>query len=422
MRTLPFLIAGFFLLAFVSQFAMAENVNSGSAVMSITPKSKKPSEISGSDWTEEEKAQMRASYEKNCGPLGANQKLPVCSQDEAYRLAGNASSYLGYYFMNYSKFGAANPKSKENLEKLKASMQACLVDKSGNCSSEDRDNIMSALVQHNLGKEIRKMSLINATNQENIKSMPESNMAYDKSLGYSGPTEKVIYKVTPEELDGKVTLNRNTKIEEEKAILGKEFLSEYNTFLDTYTKTTAENEDWHYVAAIPNGGDLQSNLIAKEQNGPNAKIDTETHRIDMNSQSNQRTTQIVEDFKKSIKDPIDSLSVGKDGPKVDYKKFNEDTKLDTLGLSGKHLGAKKEDGTITTGAEAAPAFVADINKAIDQQIAEKQKTLSKGSDGEIASISSYSVSDEAFRKFLDDIWPSSVAKDTSYAPMDAKKP
>lgn len=316
-------------------------------------------------------------------------------QSDAFKAAQEASTYLGTYMQNFGHFGIMRPAREKLLAKTHESIKLCLQG-SSRCTDERKVEVMNALVQYNLGKDLRRMMLENSTNYENIKSMKGAEPVPGLKARSSIPEP---FKLEEKEVEAATTFLMDAGKTKEREILGPAFVNEYRSFLNEYSNTTPEQEKWHYVAQKLPGEDMW--VLARGPDG-NPMVDRERFQNDQLSQHHKSVRQASEFVQKSITEP--KLK------KVNADTFRAESDIDE-DLLTKDLGLKmypvvnKDTGKLLDEQESAVAYVRVINGAVE----EAQKKGKLAAEGKKV-VAGYSIDPDKFRDFLDEIWPPSVGK------------
>lgn len=315
-------------------------------------------------------------------------------QSDAFKAAQEASSYLGSYIQNYGHFGVARGDRDKLLKRTHESIQLCLQGSSA-CTDERKIEVMNALVQYNLGKDLRRMMLENSTNFENIKSMKGAQPIHSLKGRTTTPEP---FKLKEEDVAAATTFILDSKKMQERDILGPTFLNEYRSFLSEYSNTTPDRKDWHYVAQKLPGEEMW--VYARGQDGK-PLVDEERFRNDQLSQRDKTIQEAAKFVQKSITEP--KLK------KVNADTFRAESDIDS-DLMTEKLGLKMypvlntDTGKVLNDEQSAVAYVRRINGVVEE--AQKRK---KPADG-VKVVTTYTIDPDAFRNFLDEIWPPSVGK------------
>lgn len=384
----------------------------------------------GANCVSDAKAKTSSSAGGNCLP-----------QHDAFRRAGEAASYLGHYYTNFTPFAYEMRDMKEDERKnYYDSIRECVAD-SPKCTKEGRATVLKAMVQYNFGKQIKSMVLENNTRSENMKSIDlgakgwrELGARAPKVLTHNGrlrtgTTLKNTFRLNPYK---SIAGDTSALSDGQRAILGNNFMNEYRNFIDEYSSTTGQRgpkSRWHYVhartSAVP-GGAGTSKIVADGANrdpliGKNT-IDHNRLDADARSQSTRGASEIVKNFKDSLHRQTVERKVKINGKVVTRE--TEWSKTDPSDILAVDVGfgvIVQEDpenpGKLLTNKEVAQGIVLKINNAIHQKEKEvsrkkieARKPSSSGAPAKELPPESIWVDVERFDKFLDAIWPAEIAK------------
>lgn len=364
-------------------------------------------------------------------------KDPRCaSQAESFKRAAQASSYLAHYMKTQSLF-ATRMKDDANVLKTNEAIKNCTTGPS--CSSEDQALMMAALIQYNLGKEVKSMILQNNTNEAALKSIPEQRVLRGKNqhrLG-TGFSYEDSFKLNPANLGAREEFSLDAKKIQERQMLGEEFKKDFEKFIDVYSSTTDGKERWHYVASPPGAGNGSDGAAvgntAKNQkhytwdldpaDGFRPKLNKPRFEYDQKIQMSKNVRQVVTNFKDSLVAPS-VINDDKNQPATDPNQAaqnqskakpaknpneikitnpKEDLRFTELGLGVPERMQIGKDPIkdVTTDEKVIAENVVGI---INRQVAEaERKVASNGKGGK--NIPNVQVDIKDFDAYLDRIWP-----------------
>lgn len=361
------------------------------------------------------------------------------SQADAFTRAGEAASYLAHYYQRYTPYANEMREIEKNGE-LKAYQQKIrnCVTGQGACDDKDKSEVLKAMVQYNFGKEIRAQVIEGRTRSELMKSVDLGPQGW-RAIGVRNPP-KILTKYNALKtgslrkstfrLDLKklVVVDPNDMSMADRQKLGSEYLTHFNEFIDSYSKTTATHSRWHYVSAKSSALGAENIYRAewddKNQDSKLGKtlINKNRHGIDQRSQNTQTVNEIVKSFKDDLHKDQLRREVALYDPAT--KKTKKETKtvhpgqvaVNDIGL-GLATDIDPETGTFVKPKDVAAGLVVTINKAIqdtEDDIGKKREarvpsSASGASQSRLKYIPTVSVNVEKFDRFLDAIWPADVA-------------
>jgi hypothetical protein len=357
-------------------------------------------------------------------------------QDDAFRRAGEAASYLGHYYMNFTPFaGELNSMQPAERQKFHESIRLCVAN-DPKCTDSMKTTVLKAMVQYNFGKDLRAQVVENTARAERMKTasadLPaefwrSNRTSAQRVMTHKGALKTGSLRTTTFRLNAKAdyVFDWNTKSAAERARLGNEFMQQYRGFVDNYSKTTQQKSRWHYVTA--KGAGVLGNTYKPvddfrnlDQKTGKLAINRERHDADMRSQNTQKVNEIIHSYKESLnKESVmrEQMVNGKATP-VDTKWSNTDPAVVMANDLGMGLPAKQENGKDIDPKTIARGLILSINKAI---VTTEETMAKRGSSARVPSssgasapppktIPSVNVDAEKFDQFLDAIWPADVAK------------
>lgn len=358
-------------------------------------------------------------------------------QDDAFRRAGEAASYLGHYYMNFTPFaGELNNMKPAEREKFHESIRLCVAN-DPKCTDSMKTTVLKAMVQYNFGKDLRAQVVENTARAERMKTasadLPAEYWRSQRTnaqrvMTHRGALKTGSLRTTTFRLNAKAdyVFDWNTKSAAERARLGNEFMQQYRGFVDNYSKTTQQKSRWHYVTA-KGAGVLGSTYkpVADHRNldqkTGKLAINRDRHDADMRSQNTQKVNEIIHVYREATHKEGIVREVEENGEKVPrVVKWSETNPADVVANDlGMGLPRQQDkNGDDVDPKTIARGLILSINKAIvttEETMAKKgNKARVPSSSGASApppkTIPSVNVDAEKFDKFLDAIWPADVAK------------
>ncbi len=372
-------------------------------------------------------------------------KKKCLPQTDSFRRAGEAASYLGHYYTNFTPFAHRlhSMKDSERAE-FHESIRNCVT---GNpaCGEKEKTELLQALVQYNFGKELRAQVLENNSRAERMKTA-SADLPASYWRGFQTNAQRVM---TGKDKSGQPTLRtgslRTTTFRldpkkdyvldwtkapaDQRARLGNEFMQEYRGFIENYSKTTQTKSRWHYVRAESSAllgstfkaADDPANLDPKMGKH---KVDRDRHFNDMRSQSTESVNEIIHSYKEALHKDGVQREREQDGKwkkaHVAWKDVNPNDILTADTGFGLARDVDEKTGEPIDPKTVARGIIVSINDAIvrtEENMAKKGAARSRlpagasgASRGRPPMIPSVTVDVEKFDKFLDAIWPADVAK------------
>lgn len=375
------------------------------------------------------------------GTGGEAKNLGKClPQNDAFRRAGEAASYLGHYYTNFTPFAAEIRKMEKDGTRgnFHEAIRQCITNDPA-CDQEKQRTLLKALVQYNFGKELKGQVLANNARAERMKTasaeLPAQywkgfNTNAQRVMTHRGALKTGSLRTSTFRLDATkdYVLNWDKLSASQQAALGNNFMNEYRNFVDNYTKTTQLKSRWHYVPAKSSALMGSTFKAADDFRSQDAKrgtlaIDENRQKLDMRSQDTQKVNEIVYSYRKSMQE--DSVRRRVKNPDTGKE---EESRVSWVGGHPGHilqsevgfgLIQQEEKGERVDPKVVAQGLILSINKAIvdtEDNMAKKNAAARSPSAATGASapppkvIPSVSVDVEKFDKFLDAIWPADVAK------------
>lgn len=374
-------------------------------------------------------------------------------QMESFKRTSQAYSYLAFYMQNYSAYGRMVNNAPAEVKKNQEAVAACLT---GKCDQEQKDRMMAALIQYNLGKGVKSMILKSRTNKENMASLSvprqkDYGMDFSQSTDpallkgkqqmprQTGAVYKDSFKITKRDLAEATAFRVDPKLIKEKADLGAEFKRQWESFIDEYAATTNTKQAWNYEYAQPKqtGGEQKHDTWVLDPDTKAPRLNNQRFMEDVQTQNSKMVKDTVDEFKKSLKKPVferekeeeekKTMIAGtqpkqplpgqakpddKQKPKKDpnaltvKSDLDKDLRFSDLGLGMPLAGVRDSDKKVTTDPrEISVGIVGTINSKIDETMAKKRSLASKKD-----TIMDVQIGVANFDAYLDKIWPPSQIK------------
>ena len=336
--------------------------------------------------------------------------LPIRGQNEAFTTAAEVMSAYGGYFQSYGVFSDKNARQKaaQNIANCLNGLTNC-----------DKQNLLTTLVNYNLGRRVRGMILENQTNAQNMKALQlpkdglfraavgrKDNKDKDSDVGLRSRAESQQKGRKSFRFQVDSNFGVSQLAIQQKEILGDEFLRDYRLFMDSHLEVKEEDAGHFSRAKVENSG--QGAVDVQERKEGQVQVDVAQYTAVAQAQKNQNIQKHVQEFKQELsKDKAPTLEVK--GTTAEVK--NWDNKFEYVALGGARLQDDKTQKLVNVnymkdknGAAVARDIATSINKQIDEQ--EKKRPPAPG--GQKTQLS-YNLSIGEFDKFLDEIWPPSAS-------------
>lgn len=357
----------------------------------------------------------------DCGP-GKNENALCGRQNESFKRAAQAASYLGHYMQHFSRYGVVMKDDKQVAATHRA-LKACLT-ASGDCDADARNRVMAALMQYNLGKEVRAMIVENNTNEQNMKSLGRP-LRLRQRAGASlinrrqaGQSYDESFKLTARDLAEAVKVRIDPALLQQRNMLGEEFRRQYLNFIDTYSQTTEQaiHQRWHFKSVPPGTAAEEHSALAglDDQSKPKKRghhvweldpqtkaprIKRERYEEDVRVQKSQPIQTIVKEYKESVTAPEIKLDKEKKQGTIESP-ISENLKFD-----GVAIGMPKQfdivGGEKVTDPEKIPFLIAGN---INEKIKKAEKDEARGRPNVVTNVQ---ISIDNFEAYLNKIWPPS---------------
>jgi hypothetical protein len=395
-----------------------------------------------------EEPNVNCAQEVKGGYAKTGKKSECLPQSAAFLTAKEAAAYLGHYYQNFTPYASQlhNLQKDGKLHGYQNAIRDCVT--GGPCDADMQREVMKAIVQYNIGKDIRAQILENKTREENMKSIdpgpagwrnldaaPTRILSSNNTLRTTGHLRKKTFRLDPDKLQ---VFDPSQLSEEQRRALGASFLREHNMFLDAYQKTTSSHSRWHYVAVkssavagfqanYENGLPKQDAYIA----APDARnLDPRLGKTQINqgrldrdvrSQGTAKVNEIVQSYRKEMQQEKVDRYLPEQGDSEKFKKGSVEAYRVAHKDLGLGIGTDKDQvtGRELSPREVAQAVVVTINKAI--HVTEQKHKAQKDEEGRVPSAlpdsskskatpTTVSVNIKGFDDFLEAIWPADVAK------------
>lgn len=320
-------------------------------------------------------------------------------QADAFQRASQAAKYLAYY-MQMEKF---KPDYREQIKKV---VEKCLTNPDS-CSGKEKEIVLGAAVQHNLGKEIRHMVLQNNTNMNNMKSLNTgADFLFNGKYWIQGSKAKELdtpYKLDPSQVGDSPISLLSKKEAREKEILGNDFLREYGIFLNTYAKTSgrygdgsADKSRWH----------LNTVRVPSKRSGGEVDV-IRAGSIDKKSFEADKKSQDIKIIDKTIEEKLQAAN-DRNIDQETRDKLTIDT-INTIALNPTEMATA--DGKIVEEKNMHRVMAEGLNIQYDKAIEKERAKRDPASAGKnIERKIDIDFNEKEFSQFLDEIWPPSAAK------------
>lgn len=382
---------------------------------------------------------------------------------DAFTTAGEQATFLGAYQMSFGPYGSANG-TKEDREKMiretAKAIDDCLNGRA--CNNEKQEKVLKALVQYNMGQDIKMMMLTNNTNREKMKSLDyaadptkkanhqgylnqaeiEASLGRGKSVSvdqtdpikpYQVSKEAALTRTTGSTKDEffqlaeeKVNHSIDAEYMQEREILGEKFLNDYGAFLDGFA-TTEDKHERRFYKYVPSKADSNVYVYDESQSGisDNRKrfsVNQERFAEVQSEQQNPNVRKALADYKGRMtkiegrQGEDGKVQITSEGSSPQELGIGEMANIDPSEWDGVDFKDLMQDGKITD-ANRARAVARVINTSIvkagkdKQQEEEKSRKLASGASADNPKwIHNVVLSPESFDQFLDEIWPTSAKR------------
>lgn len=385
----------------------------------------------------DKRAALDADYKGATGNAAKN--LTKClPQHDSFRRAGEAASYLGHYYTNFTPFAAElrNMKPDERAA-FHDSIREC-VQGHPSCDAKKQQMMLKALVQYNFGKELRAQVLENNARAERMKTasadLPaqywrEHRTNAQRVMTHRGALKTGSLRTTTFRLNAKkdYVFEWSKATQHQKDQLGSAFMDQYREFMNTYSQTTQQKSRWHYVSAKSSALMGSSYRAADDFRNQDPKtatfgVNRERHDADQRSQNTQKVNEIVHSYKDALRKDgmIREVERRANQWKTEHVAWTDLPPNDIMTAdTGLGLIRQEENGERVDPKLVAQGMILSINKAIvdtEDNVAKKnalQKARVPAGNARASGpkvIPTVMVDVEKFDKFLDAIWPADVAK------------
>jgi len=396
-------------------------------------------------------------------------KCAYMPQADAFETAGEQALFLAVYQRSFGPYGLdKNPKERNQLLKeTAAAINDCLA--GANCGAKKQELVLRALIQYNMGQDIKRMMLTNNSNKVRMQSIEDyskdargkikldpaaidASLAQGKTFTYENGKGNLARanrgESSQSRLSQRSTISRRAstakdpyfsmKEDEIKSsvhpddlknleLFGERYLKDYSAVLDRYSKPDESNQ-YKYVP-------VKETYVYSEAEGKTA-LDPAA-RFEEVKQEQERIIagKALENFKQTLAPvSVRTLSDGRVG--VDTAGFRQEVTglgvaqdvdqaryADKLKIQFDDINNNTTLDPTTRNARAITRVVnAQIKSAVDERLAKDKATAAKAGratasvqrDGRPAPIANTKVNvvlnPADFDKFLNEIWPSSAAR------------
>lgn len=397
-----------------------------------------------------------ANRTKDICTTNEHNKCAYMPQADAFETAGEQAVFLGAYQMSFGPYGAAQGDTKRNeiLQKTATAIDDCVNGRS--CGADKQELVLKALIQYNMGQDIKRMMLTNNTNKERMRSIEnygkgkdgknwlntqeiENSLATGKSFTYTNGPDKMVRanrgetsqskigkksdisrkagtgKDTYYQLDeGTVNASIDSNYLKEREILGEQFLKDYGLFLDTYAKP---EEGAHYKFVKARETYVYDEGAGKRTLDPNALFEERVQE-----QQKKEIQEAMKTYRQSLK-PVEGqlqadgkMGMNLSGMRSDVIGLGEMATVNPVNFPGLNVEDLKKDGALDSAGNAkAVARVVNqsIRQAAEAKLAEdaaaaRARSPASGPPISGAKPNTYvnvTLSPKTFGDFLDEIWP-----------------
>ena len=388
-------------------------------------------------------------------------------QNDAFTTAGEQALFLGVYQQSFGPYGMAQDPVKRNklLKETAVAINDCLA--GSNCGPKQQELVLKALIQYNLGQDIKHMMLTNNSNANRLRSYEdyskdsrgkikmdpkaiENSLAQGKTFSYQSGAENLARANRGESSQirsgAQSTISRRAGIARERdqvfsvsedkvgghldpaavqaqEIFGEKYVKDYGAILDFYSKPNIA-ADYAHVKA-------KDTYIYDEKLGK-IKLDPASRLEDIKQEQQRflKSGKPLADLKETLSPP--QFATGPDGKPIynasglrrSATGVGEIQKVDTDAYA-KALKLKFDDLPLNSPTGNAKAVTRIINAQIKNAADEHRASVAAKKPGGRNTASSMQapkaaadpdlkinvvLDPKAFDTFLDEIWPSSAAR------------
>ena len=371
-------------------------------------------------------------------------------QADAFEVAGEQASYLGAYQLMFGPYGQTMNKAERD-KKLRETSKA--IDDCVNGRPCKEELVLKAMVQYNMGQEVKRMMLTNSTNREKMRSLEDLSEGYlnrpnlkssdiakslsqGKTFDYETAVTKEHPKPTKEKREAEISRQYGsarpqifsvdektvrTQVDEnllkDGEILGETFVKEFGVFMNTEkSRTEARDDARRFYKYIPA---REGKVFTIDQSGGNTQINQERFTEVSNEQNAKGVRDLAERHLKKLEGAKISAVDDKGGKKrigsenfdpkemgvgefqkVDESQFS-DIKFDDINNN------KELDQNTKESQKIARVLNSQFEKSAREQLASRapgRSIASAGSDLSHVPVQ-VTLSPDTFGEFLDEIWP-----------------
>lgn len=391
------------------------------------------------------------------------------AQADAFSTAGEQAAFVGAYQMYFGPYGRITNEEDRNklIRETAASIDDCINGR--DCGADKQEKVLKALMQFNMGQDVKRMMLTNNTNKEAMRSIDNSADAMTRAKGQGVLSQSEIEqalgrgrdvtvdtadKVKPYQTAKTTNLSRSTgptkepyyqlneaevthKIDDtylrEREILGEKFLKDYSAFLDDFSAADdrISKRFYKYVPTkadgkiyVYEGKGSVINCYKDEkwcrENGSLALNQERMSEVQI-EQQNKKVREMIATYKQNLK-PIQGFRgedgkahITGEGSNPQDLGFGEMAEIDPAQFPEINFSDLMENGKISAANRSravARVVNAQFKRAADEADKEKAKDRKIASAGEKNPnwIHNITLSPQSFDQFLDEIWPSAAGR------------
>jgi hypothetical protein len=388
-------------------------------------------------------------------------------QNDAFSTAGEQALFLGVYQQSFGPYGSTQGEKQRNelLKKTAVAINDCLA--GSNCGPTQQELVLKALIQYNLGQDIKHMMLTNNSNASRMRSVEdykkdsrgktkmdpeaiERSLAQGKKFTYQGGAENLARANRGESSQSRVSeridMSRSAgsasekkqvfSVDEQKVgghfdraavqaqeIFGEKYVKDFGAILDFYSQPNISG-DYVYVKT-------KDTYVYDESSGrrtldPASRLE----EIKEEQQRFLKSGKPLADLKKKLS-PV-QFAAGADGKPIynasglrrDATGVGQIQTVDPNSEYAKELKVKFDDLPLNSPTGNAKAvtrvlnaqFKASYEKDLAEQTAKKtgrntaSASMSPPATPSPETAKTVYLDPKKFDDFLNEIWPSSAAR------------